>query len=177
MNKIWVGDFRLKDIKAVLSDLQLEGDDDKYFFDDSAEFCWFNTVATNQFVAELSEKSAVIFMIGFNDCVNSCIWSNFDIVSYADKYATAINNVIEQHSDIDFYLCSVDPVELDYHLAVTTITAKDLNDKIDVFNSTIRAKCSSATYIDSNAYLKDVGFTTRDGVRFDFSSSKTFDRD
>ena len=173
MNKIWVGDFRLKDIKAVLSDLQLEGDDDKYFFDDSAEFCWFNTVATNQFVAELSEKSAVIFMIGFNDCVNSCIWSNFDIVSYADKYATAINNVIEQHRDIDFYLCSVNPVELDYHLAVTTITAKDLNDKIDVFNSTIRAKCSSATYIDSNAYLKDVGFTTRDGVRFDFSSSKT----
>lgn len=175
MNKIWVGDFRLKDIKVALDSLQLAGADDKYFFEDSAEFNWFDTVATNQFVAELSEKSAVIFMIGLNDCINSCVWTCFDVASYASKYAASINKVIEQHSDIDFYLCSVDPVESDYPFAGITVAAKALNDKINTFNTNLKANCK-ANYIDTSTYLKTIGFNTRDGVRFDFSSVKNIAR-
>jgi hypothetical protein len=165
LSNIWVGDFRIKSIQEA--SLKAEPNDDKYFFDDSAEYYWFSSVAINKFVAELTEKSAVILMPGFNDCIKSCVWPIFSINKIAEDYVSIINELVDQHSGINFYICSVNPINAGYPFANYTddiISMDDLNKQIQQFNDVI-STCS-ATYIDSYSYLTSTGFSTRDGVRF-----------
>lgn len=170
MARIWVGDFRLKEIKRAADNLLKNQDDNIYFFEDSAEYNWFSTVAANQFVAELTEKSSVAIMIGFNDCVNSCIWPAFDITSTANNYADIVNNLAKQHTGINFIFCSVNPIEACYPFSGIDndlISTTNLNAAIAKFNQAIKSRISnSIAYLDTADYLTTTSFNTRDGIRF-----------
>lgn len=176
MARIWVGDFRLKEVKRVADDLLKNQVDNLYFFDDSSEYSWFSTVAVNQFVAELNNQSSVIIMIGFNDCVNSCVWSNFKIANIAINYANIVNGLAEQHTGISFYFCSVNPVNAGYPFSGQTddiISSTSLNSVIEEFNKTVKSTLSTnVKYLDIADYSIKTYLDTRDGIRFTADTSE-----
>lgn len=176
MTRIWVGDFRIKEIQAAAEEVSHSTDINKYFYEDSSEVYWFTGTAINQFVAELSEEATVILMPGFNDCVNSCTWSAFDVNQIAADYVKSINDLVSQHSSINFYFCSVNPVDGDFPCDNYTdgngkIPSQLLNDRITQFNTTVKESCT-AQYIDSYSYLTSTGFSTEDGSRFSNATAK-----
>jgi surface antigen len=111
------------------------------------------------------EELEVILMLGFNDCINCCTWEQLPCKQVATQYSTAINNLILQYPNINFYFCSINPVDGDFlgtGNGYMPIDQHTLNYCITVFNNII--KNSNATYIDSYGYLLNTSFNTRDGI-------------
>jgi hypothetical protein len=164
---LWIGDFRTKQLQNIYKTAQQTAEY-HYLVDDLAEQSWFINNAITQLPAMELEKANVVIMLGFNDCVYSCIWDTFKANLIAEKYAMAINELIKDYPDFNFYICSVNPIDADYPFAEHEnglITKKQLDEKIKLFNTTLKKECK-AEYIDSYKYLTDTIFTTRDGVRF-----------
>jgi surface antigen len=139
-----------------------------YLLEDSAEYSWFNSYALSQLPLTSSEIENVVVMLGFNDCIYSCIWDSFDIEQIAREYSVAINRVQENYSSINFYICSVGPTDADCAFAEYSnglIPKETLNNKIQEFNNKLKQSCTAA-FIDCHDYLIRTGFSTRDGIRY-----------
>ena len=164
MVTLWIGDFRTKQLQNTFKAAQQATE---YYFltDESADFVWFKDSVINQLPNLSLDSANVIINLGFIDCVYSCIWDSFVIENIADQYINEINNLIEEYSNFNFYICSVNPITKDYCFAGNNITKNILTNKIETFNTKIRNNCN-ATFIDSYQYLIDTHFTTRDGVYF-----------
>ncbi len=95
--------------------------------------------------------TALIVGLGVNDCGYA-----------ASKYLSRLNSMAES-MDCQIYFVSVNPVDEamegeKYHVK---------NDTVNSFNEAMKAGLSSKIkYIDSNSYLKSVGYTTRDGLHY-----------
>lgn len=171
MKNLWVGDFRTKQLTKYFTS------DDIYnetLIVDNAEYSWFNSNAKTHITLMTMLDTDVIISLGFNDCVYSSVWSTFKIGAIASDYAKAINSLMEMHSNVNFYFCSVNPVTAgyphsDYDGGI--IPANILNSKIKTFNDNIKNKCK-AIFIDSYNYFNTTNLSTRDGV---FYTSTTCD--
>lgn len=99
-----------------------------------------------------NENTALIIGLGVNDAHAN-----------ADKYIETINEMNET-MDCQIYFVSINPVEEE------KARANGYNVKtqiIDDFNQTaIEELDEDIIYIDTNEYLKEVGFTTQDGLHF-----------
>jgi hypothetical protein len=56
-------------------------------------------------------------MLGFMDCLYSCVWSSFKADELAENYANTINNLVKEYPDLNIYACTVAPVNGDYPFA------------------------------------------------------------
>ena len=167
MANLIIGDFRsipLQQFQARSNNIMLDYD---YLIEAGADISWFETNAVAQLPLMSVSSSNIIIMLGFNDCVYSCIWETFNLEKIVANYITTINDLIKQYPSLNFYISSIPQVDADYPFAAHPdglISAKTLNNKIKQFNTTI--KSSTATYLDCCKYLDDTGFATRDGVRY-----------
>lgn len=169
MSLIWIGDFRSKAIQALTVEDSTYG----FLIEDGASYTWFKNTASNQLNKILSATGAVAVNLGFNDCVNSCIWDYFNIETIANDYVTTINELIEQYPDARIYFCSVPPATADFPTAQldTGVIEKDvLNDRIEQFNSILKKNCT-ATYMDLYRYFIDAQLSTVDSVRYSKETS------
>lgn len=167
MTNLIIGDFRSKQLQQCQPNSYDIRINYTYLLDDAAEYSWFSTNAVAQLLLMSLDKANVIIMLGFNDCVYSCVWKSFNIDTIATDYVSAINSLVKQYSSLNFYVIPVLPVDANYAFSVHAdgfIGMTDLNNKIDQFNKII--KSCKATYIDCYNYLKDTSFNTRDGVRY-----------
>ena len=139
-----------------------------FLYEENADQSWLDTYITQQLLILEDSDLDVIILLGFNDCVYSCTWNTLDINKIAKDYCLTLNKLKEQFKDVEFYFCSVNPVDNDYlkmNSKGTFISKEDLNNKIKEFNGIVK-KESKVNYIDSFTYFEETGFKTRDGVRY-----------
>jgi surface antigen len=171
MVTLWIGDFRAKQLQKVYKAAE-QTSEYHYIVDDLAEYSWFKDNAAAQLPLLSLESANIVIMLGFNDCVYSCVWNTFKANKIAEQYANTINELIDDYPNLNFYVCSVNPVDADYPFAESKngiITKSQLSGKIGTFNNTLKEKCK-AEYIDSYDYLVNTSFETRDGVRFTYDT-------
>ena len=174
MATIWLGDFRAKQLQQYFIKTDNESRKDTYLVDDYAEYSWFSTNASAHLPLFYESKADVIITLGFNDCVQSCTWPVFNIEDIVEKYMKTVNSFIELYTDLNFYFCSICPIDGDYpfsnYESTGVIPKEDLDNKIKQFNKKLKAEClkaeSKVTFIDSYDYLTSTSFTTRDGIRY-----------
>jgi surface antigen len=164
---LWIGDFRTKQLQKVY---RAAGQTAEYHYitDDLAEYSWFKDNAAAQLPLLSLENANIIIMLGFIDCLYSCVWDSFKADKIAAQYADLINKLVTDYSSFNFYVCSVNPINAAHPFAESPngfITQKHLSEKIGIFNNTLKEKCK-AEYIDSYDYLVNTSFETRDGVRY-----------
>ena len=185
MINIWIGDFRCIQLQK-LAEFSKESEkyekpeevtdeedtfnggptiENIYIVSEDANVSWLKSEIENQ-KANLYDGNA-IFMLGINDCIDSCIY-NKDIKTYTKDYIEFINNFITEFPNIKAYFCSVDPVSKGFPCAAYKdgiVPVNLLNNTIIQFNQNIKDNCE-AIYIDSYNYLKATGFNLRDGIRY-----------
>ena len=163
MTTIILGDFRAKQLQYCTN-----SSDFTFITEDSAEYSWLvNSAITQLPMYELTEAN-VIVMLGFNDCVYSCVWESINIDTITHKYINTINKLIQDYPTFKFYFCSVLPIAVDYPISAYSAKAIPQNilvKKIEYFNKKLKEGCQLATFIDCYDYLSRTGFSTRDGVR------------
>lgn len=167
MVTLWIGDFRAKQIQSIYSSAQQTAEY-HYLVDSLAEYTWFKDNAVTQLPALSLESANVIIMLGFVDCLYSCVWNTLKIDTIAGQYANSINELVNDYPNINFYVCSVNPIDGDYPFAESKngiVTKAMLDKNINIFNKKLKETCE-AVYIDSYNYLINTSFNTRDGVRF-----------
>lgn len=169
---IWLGDARCK---QMLFWLEKSNDINYLLTDRQSDFSWFNTTAKEHLKQYPIANANLIFMLGFTDCLNSCVYP-LDITQIAKDYVEELKDLREQNNNTRFYICSVNPVELDYPLVSLEdkVVNKDLLiQQINTFNTTLKTQCESldVIFIDSCSYLTSYSFDTRDGFHF---TSKTY---
>jgi len=174
MVTLWIGDFRTKQLQKAYKAAEQTAEY-HYIVDDLAEYSWFKDNAAAQLPLLSLENANVVIMLGFNDCVYSCVWDSFKVDKLAEQYASTINELVEDFANFNFYVCSVNPINADYPFAESkndVITKSQLSDKIAIFNNTLKDKCK-AEYIDSYDYIVNTSFETRDGVRYTYDTCIT----
>lgn len=166
MATVWIGDFRCRQIQYYQNNVI---DDNLYLIEDTAEYTWFNDELVNQLPQLSMESANVIIMLGFNDCLYSCAWKDFDIDKIAQNYIGTIKKLVKKYSSIKFYICSVNPIEGNYSFAEQSneiILEDDLLKKIERFNKKLKNEFGTS-FIDIFSYLKSTSFYTHDGIHFD----------
>ena len=113
MVTLWIGDFRTKQIQNVYSAAQQTAEY-HYITDDLAEYSWFKDNAATQLPLLSLDRANVVIMLGFNDCLYSCVWDTFKADKIAEKYIEIINELTTDFSSLNFYVCAVNPVNGDY---------------------------------------------------------------
>lgn len=98
-------------------------------------------------ISNISENDIVIIGFGVNDLGN------------IDKYIELANSLTNE-----VYYLTVNPVdeqkERENGYSVT-------NQQIDEFNNKLKANATNYKVIDTNSYLKQIGFSTTDGLHYD----------
>ncbi len=172
MVTLWIGDFRTKQLQNVYK-AAAQTAEYHYIIDDLAEYSWFKDNVVAQLPTLSLENANAVIQLGFNDCVYSCVWDSFKINEIAEQYANVINELVDDFTNFNFYVCSVNPINADYPFAESKggmITKSKLSEKIGTFNNTLKEKCK-AEYIDSYDYLVNTSFETRDGVRYTYDTN------
>ncbi|MCR5101274.1 MAG: SH3 domain-containing protein [Butyrivibrio sp.] len=149
MPYVFVGDSRTVQMGSVIG-----GTSNTYIAKVGEGYSWFTSTALSQISQYAGAGTSLIINFGVNDLYN------------ADKYISLINSYIDEWTDagIKVYYASVNPVE------DTTVT----NEEIDSFNQTLKSGLDSrVTWIDSNSYLKNVGYSTTDGLHYSNSTYRT----
>lgn len=167
MVTLWIGDFRTIQLQNAYKAAQQTAEY-HYITEDRAEYSWFINGAIPQLPSMSLERANIIVMLGFVDCVYSCVWSSFKANTLAEKYAKEINSLVEEYPNFNIYACTVPPIDGDYPFVeggTELITKSKLTEKIKLFNKALKTKCT-ATVIDCYDYLIATSFTTRDGVRY-----------
>lgn len=144
---------------------------DKHFFDHGADLRWLTDTGLTMLDTELSSDGNVIILLGYNDCINTCI-AGTDITEAAKSYSTAINNYISKvkadGKAPNIYFCSVIPVTGNIPNASFPgglISKDELNNIIRQFNNTIQTTCN-AKFVDIAGYLERTSFHTIDNVHY-----------
>ena len=159
MATLLIGDFRLKQLQYCK-----DTHDNIFITTDTADYSWFSSSLIDQLKLYNNNNLNVVIALGFNDCLYSHLWDNLSIDSIAAKYVEAIDKLVTDLPRFKFFVCSVTPVDSGYCFANKHISASDLTETINAFNTKI--KTSKANFIDCYQYLTDTCFSTRDGVRY-----------
>lgn len=167
-----------------------------FITDDMADISWLESVAVQELAAVTATTNA-IFMLGLNDCLESCTWKSLDIKKIANTYVETLKTISEQFTNFKIYICSVNPVDaacpgISYKGEL--ISAKALNKKIEIFNSILKDNClddgtsfyfdskkdektseeankCNAVFVDCYDYFVNTSFTNRDGIRYSQETS------
>lgn len=167
MVTLWIGDFRIKQLQNTYKAVQ-QAAEYHYLIEDQAEYSWFNNSALPQIQNMTLEEANLVIMLGFVDCIYSSVWSSFKVNKLAEQYAEAINNFASRYTNFNVYVCTVNPINGNYPFVTggnNFITESDLTKKIELFNRTLKSKCTT-TVIDSYKYLTNTSFNTLDGIRY-----------
>ena len=113
MATLLIGDFRSLSLQHYQNTAGIENAY-VYLIENTAECSWFTTSAVSQLPLMSLNQTNVVIMLGFIDCVYSCVWKVFDIDKIVENYTNTINDMIEQYPDLQFSVCSVCPIETDY---------------------------------------------------------------
>ena len=175
MATLIIGDFRALRLQNYPWEDESRASDFSYLIEDSAEYSWFSTSAIAQLPLKSLDIENIVIALGFNDCAYSCAWDCFDIDQIATKYYNTITEQLDQYAGLNFYFCSVNPIESDYPFSEYSdevIPVNILNKKIVQFNNKIKELCiDNVSFIDSYSYLNNTSFKTYDGTRFDNNTS------
>ena len=197
MKTLWVGDFRSSQLKYQIDKTTDSADNNIYFIEGSAECSWFTDSFTKHFPLMADDISNVVILLGFNDCVYSCVWEDtFSIKAIAKEYSDTISELAKEYSSINFYICSVSPVDNSYPFAAYSsngvIPRDKLTAKIEAFNKALKEQLAILTeaaketdgaddetepnivYLNTYDYLKTTGFATHDGILFDSAAIESF---
>lgn len=143
--RIFIGDSRTVGMRMAVA----SNDADTWSCLVSIGLKWMKETGFPAVANKVGRGSAVIILLGVNDLGN------------VSQYASYINNLYDQYSSKGayFYFVSVNPTAGNYN---------SLNSNIDTFNTKIKSSLNSKIkYIDTNSYLKSVGFDTADGLHYD----------
>ena len=159
-------------------------DTDEFIIEQNSDFNWFNTAAISQIQTKMGEtgrnSNDIILMLGFVDCVNSCIFSELNIRTIAKNYAIKLAELTEQFAQNSIYICTVNPIKGDYPTSWhkdNFISQATLQKAIRTFNTKLQESCaelelSNITFIDSYKYLTSTSFDTYDGIRYTLDSDR-----
>lgn len=142
---IFVGDSRTVGMKSAVGDM---GKNDVWSCKGSMGLNWMKSTGIPNIESQITSGSHVIILMGVNDLYN------------ADNYISYINGLVSSVTQKGgkLYFVSVNP---------TNRSADYLNDDIDEFNLKLKNGLSSyVTYIDTNTYLINNGFSSGDGVHY-----------
>ena len=172
MTTLFVGDFRTKQLQQYIDKMQDSTANYMYLIEDNADTAWLTDSLYSQLPQLAVAKANIIIMLGFIDCLHSCIQSSYNIASVAKSYTNTINALVAEYPNIKFYVCSVAPIlvkdrPIEYQTA--SVHTDDLLRKIEQFNTELLSNCK-ASCIDIYDYLKSTSFNTRDGIRFTSST-------
>lgn len=171
------------DSDATDTDVSLV-DTDEFIIEQNSDFNWFSTAAISQIQTKMGEtgrnSNDIILMLGFVDCVNSCIFSELNIRTIAKNYAIKLAELTEQFAQNSIYICTVNPIKGDYPTSWhkdNFISQATLQKAIRTFNTKLQESCaelelSNITFIDSYKYLTSTSFDTYDGIRYTLDSDK-----
>ena len=142
---IFVGDSRTVGMKSAVGD---QGKNDIWSCKGSMGLSWMKSTGIPNIENQITNGSCVIILMGVNDLYN------------ANNYISYINSLVGSVTQKGgkLYFVSVNP---------TNRSADYLNDDIDEFNNKLKNGLSSyVTYIDTNTYLMNNGFSSGDGVHY-----------
>jgi len=143
---IFVGDSRYRG-------MQFLAQDEDVFIAESGRGYSFLTEQMNNIKNSATENSAVIIGLGVNDNVNK-----------VDDYLNLLKEMADS-MECQIYYMLINPVDEEkesYHGYNVT------NENIDYFNKRMVEELDERIgVIDTNSYLKDVGFNTQDGIHYD----------
>lgn len=176
MARIWVGDSRGVGLQYIYESSSNVAD--KFIVKGGEAYNWFHNTAILEIEAELqkSKSHKIIIMMGVNDCANICVSQYVDTSTYyADKYVEDVNRLVQTYSTTKFFFVSANPVDGNYPSVYAKngsyIPKADLNNQIDIFNARIKRDCK-AIYVDCCSYLRNIGFSTTDGIHYTTATSK-----
>lgn len=142
---IFVGDSRTVGMQSAVGD---QGKNDVWSCKSSMGLNWMKSTGIPNIESQITNGSCVIILMGVNDLYN------------ADNYISYINGLVSSITQKGgkLYFVSVNP---------TNRSSASLNDDIDAFNLKLKNGLSSyVTYIDTNTYLMNNGFSSSDGVHY-----------
>ena len=113
----------------------------------SAGLDWMKSTGVPNVEGNIQNGSAVIILIGVND-----LYRPDSYISYIHQKASSWSS-----KGAHTYFVSVNPTEGSY---------SNLNSDITTFNQKLKSGLSNVTYIDTNTYLKQNGFSTTDGLHY-----------
>lgn len=140
---IFVGDSRTVGMMNAVSK-----NNDEWICKVSSDYNWLVNIANSSVENKINEQANVFILMGINDLHNY------------QKYISYINDLAIKVSEKGgrTYFVSVNP---------TNRSADYLNDDIDEFNLKVKNGLSSyVTYIDTNSYLMNNGFSSSDGIHY-----------
>ena len=140
---IFIGDSRTVGMQGSVGD---QGKNDIWSCKSSMGLEWMKSTGYPNIENQITNGSHVVILMGVNDLYN------------ADNYISYINGLVSSVNQKGgkLYFVSVNP---------TNRSAEYLNDDIDKFNLKLKNGLSSyVTYIDTNTYLMNNGFSSGDGI-------------
>ena len=148
---IFIGDSRTVGMQGSVGD---QGKNDIWSCKGSMGLEWMKSTGYPNIENQITNGSHVIILMGVNDLYN------------ADNYISYINGLVASVSQKGgkLYFVSVNP---------TNRSADYLNDDNDNFNLKLKNGLSSyVTYIDTNTYLINNGFSSGDGIHYTTTTYK-----
>lgn len=146
---LFVGDSRTVQLQMAV------GDSDKEYIAEVGEgYSWFKNTALPAISSHAGPGTKMIINFGVNDLEN------------VDNYIELVNDNIDEWTDagITVYYASVTPVS-----SYPTVN----NTQIEAFNSKLKRSLDSRVkWIDSYSYLTRNGFSTPDGLHYNFDTYK-----
>lgn len=174
MPVIYIGDFRCRSLQRNYDSGDNNDAENTYIINDFGNISWLSSDAQYQLEDLSPVSSSIVIMTGFQDCLNSCIWSTFKITDIVATYKTVLEKLVSNYVGHQFYFCSVNPVDTDYTTSMHDsgkVSKSTLNNKIKNFNNKMKEDCP-VTFLDSYTYLTDCKYITRDGVRYTSETAK-----
>ena len=140
-NLIFVGDSRTVGMQSAV------GGNDTWSGKVSAGLDWMQSTGVPNIEGSIGNGSGVVILMGVNDLYRASSYLSY-INEKANTWAS---------SGAHTYFVSVNPTEGSY---------SNLNSDITTFNQKLKSGLSNVTYIDTNTYLKQNGFSTTDGLHY-----------
>lgn len=163
-NTIFIGDSRTVGISEAV-------ESDATFICESAQgYRWFlyNAVPRLRAILDINPYKSVIIHMGVIECIKQTGGAKKSDDYF---YVNAINELVKDYPETDFYVLAVYPANGDYvtHSTDRLVNMEKLNENIKAYNRTMMDKCD-AKFINVYRYLKNLGYTSTDGVHPDKDS-------
>lgn len=175
MDRYWIGDSRFIPLQVKYErDGQTDEEKNYYVVSEFATQSWLETAAYSALEELKPFNSNIIINVGLQDCIESCLFSSFNIENKVDEYVSLLNTLKTNYANSNVYFCTVGPVRGAYETSAGIISATALNNKIKSFNQAMQANCP-VILIDCYEFLEQSNYKTIDGFHYSASTSKNLE--